>query len=225
LSNVDSIDDSDNVKHNDGDDNSKHNDEIIMWKNELNAVLYIKKEHEDMLLQSKKYIEELKYEIEQLKEQHHQQVASGGTTISSSTTITSSNNDNNDNKNIIVIKELNQKLSITSIKLLQVKLKEKESNINKVEQEKNKLENYTKRSLIERYMNIKHISKDEKHKLQSIMIIPSIIPYIAKVVRKLSSIPSLLFNLLTLTACRFFLPLTLVVVVVVDVIVAVLQLL
>jgi chromosome segregation ATPase len=170
LSNVDSIDDSDNVKHNDGDDNSKHNDEIIMLKNELNDVRYIKKEHEDMLLQSKKYIEELKYEIEQLKEQHHQQVASGGTTISSSTTTTSSTNDN-DNKNIIIIKELNQKLSETSntIKLLQDKLKEKESNINKLEQEKNKLENYTKRSLHtfkEKYMNVLHVLKEEKEDLQ-----------------------------------------------------------
>jgi hypothetical protein len=168
LGNVVTI--NDNVQHNDGDDNNKHNDEIIMLKNELNDVRYIKREREDMLLQSKKYIEELKYEIEQLKEQHHQQVASGGTTISSSTT-TISSNDNNDNKNIIVIKELNQKLSETSntIKLLQDKLKEKESNINKLEQEKNKLENYTKRSLHtfkEKYMNVLHVLKEEKEDLQ-----------------------------------------------------------
>lgn len=170
LGNVVSINDIDNVQHNDGDDNNKHNDEIIMLKNELNDVRYIKREREDMLLQSKKYIEELKYEIEQLKEQHHQQVECGGTTISTSTTTTSSN-DNNDNKNIIIIKELNQKLSETSntIKLLQDKLKEKESSINKLEQEKNKLENYTKRSLHtfkEKYMNVLHVLKEEKEELQ-----------------------------------------------------------
>ena len=163
-----------NRKYNDGADNrnNHHNDEIMMLKNELNDVRHIKREREDMLLQSKKYIEELRYEIEKLKEQYHQQVTSHTNTSSSTTnTTTSSSNDNNDNKNIIIIKELNQKLSETfnTIKLLQDKLKEKESNINKLEQEKNKLENYTKRSLHtfkEKYMNVLHILKEEKEELQ-----------------------------------------------------------
>ena len=107
--------------HNYQFNDNNHNDEIMMLKNELNDVRHIKREREDMLLQSKKYIEELKYEIEKLKEQYHQQVTSHTNTSSSTTnTTTSSSNDNNDNKNIMIIKELNQKLSETfnTIKLL-----------------------------------------------------------------------------------------------------------
>lgn len=69
------------------------------------------------------------------------------------------------------LKDLQQRLAETAntVRLLQDKLKEKESAINKVEQEKSKLENYTKRSLgtfKDKYMAVLQTLKDEKEDLQ-----------------------------------------------------------
>lgn len=72
------------------------------------------------------------------------------------------------------IKDLTQKVAATSntVKLLEERLKERETIINKLQQEKAKLENFSKRSLEtfkDKYMNILRTMQQEKKEFESVI--------------------------------------------------------
>lgn len=125
--------------------------EVECLRKELDDVRRLKTEREETLIATKKQLAEAQYELSKAQEDAAEQVRSADMAGE--------------------INELTQKLATSSntVRLLQEKLKEKESAINKVEQEKSKLENYTKRSLgtfKDKYMAVLQTLKDEKEELQ-----------------------------------------------------------
>mmetsp|Transcript_15944 Transcript_15944/g.26848 ORF Transcript_15944/g.26848 Transcript_15944/m.26848 type:complete len:728 (+) Transcript_15944:127-2310(+) len=128
--------------------------QIALLRQELEDVRRLKKDREEALVGAKKELSEVRYELEKANEvvEEQKQNAAAAASLASA----------------------NQKLAETSntVQLLQDKLKEKETAIARVEQEKSKLESYTKRSLStfkEKYMAVLKTLKEEKEDLQQKM--------------------------------------------------------
>eukprot|EP01038_Epipyxis_sp_PR26KG_P014145 gene14145-18983_t len=124
---------------------------IALLEAELEDVRRIKKDREDALLAMKKQVSDMQLELTKSTRALADSERNAGSTVQ--------------------LKEVTQKLAETSntVRLLEEKLKEKESVINKLEQDKGKLENYTKRSLAtfkEKFMDVMQSMKEEKQDLE-----------------------------------------------------------
>jgi chromosome segregation ATPase len=114
---------------------------------ELEEVRMMKKEREEALIVARKQVAELQFQVSQKQ----REVEDAGTSA--------------------VVKETASKLAASqnTVKLLEEKLKEKEGSINKLEQEKGKLESYAKRSLTafkEKFMTVLQTMREEKRDLE-----------------------------------------------------------
>jgi protein HOOK3 len=132
------------------DSNSDPTMEISLLQQELDDVRAMKKEREEALFAAKRQISELQSELSKLNRSTSEQ----------------------ERHTSIAQKDFSHKLAETAntIRLLEDKLKEKESQANKLVQEKSKLENYTKRSLEtfkEKYMVALQSMKEEKRELEN----------------------------------------------------------
>uniref|UniRef100_A0A7S3HAB2 Calponin-homology (CH) domain-containing protein n=1 Tax=Spumella elongata TaxID=89044 RepID=A0A7S3HAB2_9STRA len=128
--------------------------EVTLLQQELEETQTVRKLREEQLLATKKQLTEVQYELTKAQEAAAENERSADSSAQ--------------------LKEVTQKLAETAntVRMLQEKLKEKESVINKVEQEKSKLENYTKRSLgtfKDKYMAVLQTLKEEKEDLQQKM--------------------------------------------------------
>jgi len=128
---------------------------IELLQNELDAVKNQKKEREDALLASKKQIVELQAELNKTNRAYNE---------IKETSV-------NDQASVSNSKELESQLSqkLNTIRVLEEKLKEKESLINRLEQDKNKLENYSKQALTtfkDKYIQALQKLKSEKKQLE-----------------------------------------------------------
>ena len=142
--------------------------DVALLREELEDAQRIRKEREEALFAAKKQINELNAEL--TKASRNAQDLEKHSTAA------------------VALKESNQKLgkrpdhfavdllllefilaeTSNTVRLLEDKLKEKETVINRLEQEKSKLENYTKRSLAtfkEKYMSVLQQMKEEKKEL------------------------------------------------------------
>jgi len=128
--------------------------EVAIMQAELDDVRQQKKQREDALMAAKKQLAEVQYELSKAQEAAQESAQNADSSVQ--------------------LRETTQRLaeSANTVKLLQEKLKEKESTINKVEQEKSKLENYTRRSLVtfkDKYMAVLATLREEKEDLQQKM--------------------------------------------------------
>ena len=122
---------------------------------ELEDLKLMKKEREDALIASKKQVSELNAEVHKLQRIVSDLEQSNATNQAAS----------------LAMKEMENKSSISAstMKHLEDILKEKESVINRLEQEKGKLESYARRTLSsfkEKYMHTLQMLKDEKRALE-----------------------------------------------------------
>jgi protein HOOK3 len=128
----------------------------LSLQQELDEVRAIKKEREEALMAAKRQIVELQNENSKLQRSREEQVK--------------------ESSNTQALKEATQKLAATSntVKLLEEKLKERETVINKLQQERAKLENYAKRSLEtfkEKYLAVlKTVQQEKKEMVEKIKL-------------------------------------------------------
>lgn len=136
----------------DSDNTSATKDQINSLQMELDLSREMRKQSEEAYYSTKKQVAELQHELTKLQEQQQDQFHSNELTQT--------------------MKENQQKLaaSTNTVKLLEERLKEKETIINKLEQEKSKLESYTRRSLTgfkEKFMSAFQKTKEEKQELEN----------------------------------------------------------
>lgn len=125
--------------------------EVLVLRQELEDLRVIKKEREDALVEAKRKNLEKEHEISKLRrtlEESTQNAESG-----------------------LALKDIQHKFAAASstINMLQEKLKEKETNIHRLERDKEKLENYAKRSLSafkDKFMTVLQNLRDEKRDLE-----------------------------------------------------------
>jgi chromosome segregation ATPase len=131
--------------------------DVVILQQELEDLKIIRKEREDALVSARKQVSDLQNELSKAakaKEESDKNSSSAVANVQSAKEV----------------KEMTQKLAATTntIKLLEERLKERETLINKLQQEKGKLENYAKRSLDtfkEKYMTILKTMQGEKKEL------------------------------------------------------------
>lgn len=136
-----------------GGDVARLQDDIELLKAELADTKSAKKEREEALFSTKRVLAEMTMEYEKLVKQAQESDGSGG------------------GGNSVAAKEAEQQLSqrANTIRMLEDKLKEKETQINKLEQDKMKLEAFAKKTVAgfkEKYMNILHRITAEKKTLE-----------------------------------------------------------
>lgn len=138
------------VAHPNESNSLDENASISFLQQELEQIRAIKKEREEALVASKRQIAELQTEVTKLQRNREEAEKESGNSQS--------------------LKDVTQKLAATSntVKLLEERLKERETLINKLQQEKSKLEGYAKRSLEtfkEKYLSVLQTMQQEKKEL------------------------------------------------------------
>jgi chromosome segregation ATPase len=134
---------------------AKLRDDVALLTAELEDTKRLKKEREDLLMQSRRHHAELQSEYQKVVKALQETEAAGGSGASSA-----------------VLKEAEAQLAqrANTIRMLEEKLKEKETLINKLEQDKARLENFAKKTVAgfkEKYMNVLHRITAEKKTLES----------------------------------------------------------
>lgn len=136
-----------------GGDVAKLQDDIALLTAELEDTKSAKKEREEAMYASKRALAEMTMEYEKMVKQVQENEGAGGA------------------GNSAAIKEAEQQLNqrANTIRMLEDKLKEKETQINKLEQDKMKLETFAKKTVAgfkEKYMNVLHRITAEKKTLE-----------------------------------------------------------
>jgi protein HOOK3 len=134
---------------------AKLRDDVALLTAELDDTKRLKKEREDLLMQSRRQYAELQSEYQKVVKALQETEGVGGGGASSG-----------------ALKEAEAQLAqrANTIRLLEEKLKEKETLINKLEQDKARLENFAKKTVAgfkEKYMNVLHRITAEKKTLES----------------------------------------------------------
>ena len=136
-----------------GGDIAKLQDDIALLRAELDDTLTAKKDREEALFSTKRSLAEMSMEYEKLVKQVQESegISGGGNTAAAKE----------------AEQQLNQKAN--TIRMLEDRLKEKETQINKLEQDKIKLETFAKKTVAgfkEKYMNVLHRITAEKKTLE-----------------------------------------------------------
>lgn len=136
-----------------GGDVAKLRDDIALLTAELDDTKSAKKEREETLFATKRSYAEMSIEYEKLVKQVQESDGSSS------------------GANSAAAKELEQQLNqrANTIRMLEDRLKEKETQINKLEQDKMKLETFAKKTVAgfkEKYMNVLHRITAEKKTLE-----------------------------------------------------------
>ncbi|CAN0320497.1 unnamed protein product, partial [Ectocarpus fasciculatus] len=136
-----------------GGDVAKLQDDIALLTAELEDTKSAKKEREEAMYASKRALAEMTMEYEKMVKQVQENEGAGGA------------------GNSAAVKEAEQQLNqrANTIRMLEDKLKEKETQINKLEQDKMKLETFAKKTVAgfkEKYMNVLHRITAEKKTLE-----------------------------------------------------------
>lgn len=129
------------------DGSSTSNEGLLVLQQEIDELRAIRREREEALMSARRQISDLQNDL--VKAQRAQE------------------NQEKQSSSAVTAKELTQKLAASSntVRLLEDRLKEQETVINKLQQDKAKLENFSKRSLDtfkDRYMNILKTMQQEK---------------------------------------------------------------
>jgi len=144
--------------------------ELALLQSELEDVKRAKKEREELYLAAKKQMVEIQVENERLNKalQEAESGGGGGAAAAAAAAAAATASAASTAAAAAANKQVSQQLAQTqnTVKLLEERLKEKEGTINKLEQEKAKLENFSKSSLVafkEKYMAaLSHLAAEKK---------------------------------------------------------------